>query len=214
MSLFLAVFAFCVNLNWQNYSILSLFWQKLHAKIFLNTHVRNSSQRHHIRPLYRLFFTPVTAFGRDKISTQKIKKQFFQRKILFFKDALFFNAHYFTVLIYLATWRAAKLGIFTHFMFINLPWCSINSLMYAYYTDPQLLFTSAWSQSWLHFFVLHPPPQKKFCIIPSKLTLSDVSEVFIILQYPNLAIHLMQRGTSPTVLKAWLNISPPMEASI
>ena len=59
-----------------------------------------------------------------------------------------------------------------------------------------------------------PPPQKKFCIIPSKLTLGDVSEVFIILQYPNLAIHLMQRGTSPTVLKAWLNISPPMEASI
>ena len=27
------------------------------------------------------------------------------------------------------------------------------------YTDPQLLFMSAWSQSWLHFFVLPLPPK-------------------------------------------------------
>ena len=42
------------------------------------------------------------------------------------------HAHNFTVLIYLATRRAAKLGIFTHFMFTNLPQCSqsINSLLY------------------------------------------------------------------------------------
>ena len=76
-------------------------------------------------------------------------------------------AYYFTVLIYLATWRAAQLGIFTHFTFINLPRCrqSINSLMDVYYTDPQLLFMCAWSQSWSHFFVL-TPPKKSFCITP------------------------------------------------
>ena len=43
-------------------------------------------------------------------------------------------------------------------MFTNLPWCSqsINSLIYVYilYTDPWLLFMSAWSQSWSHFFIL------------------------------------------------------------
>ena len=34
------------------------------------------------------------------------------------------HAHCFTALIYLATWRAAKLGIFTHFTSTNLPRCS------------------------------------------------------------------------------------------
>ena len=80
------------------------------------------------------------------------------------------HAHYFTVLVYLATWRAAKLGIFTHFMSIKLPQCnqSINSLMYVYYTDPQLFFMSVWPQLWLHFFVLppSPPPKNKFYITP------------------------------------------------
>ena len=78
------------------------------------------------------------------------------------------HAHYFTVLVYLATWRAAKLGIFTHFMSIKLPQCnqSINSLLYVYYTDPQLFFMSAWPQLWLHFFVLPPPPQKKNLYYP------------------------------------------------
>ena len=52
------------------------------------------------------------------------------------------HAHYFTVLICLATWRAAKLGICTHFTSINLPHCSqsIKSLMYLYYTDPHLFY--------------------------------------------------------------------------
>ena len=77
------------------------------------------------------------------------------------------HAHYFIVFIYLATWRAAKLDIFTHFFFTNLPWCSqsMNSLICILYTDPQLLFMSAWSQSWSHFFVL-PPPKIILCIIP------------------------------------------------
>ena len=59
-------------------------------------------------------------------------------------ELLLIKAHpsYFTVLIYLATSRAARLGIFTHFRFVNIPHCrqSINSLLYVYYTDPQLFF--------------------------------------------------------------------------
>ena len=75
---------------------------------------------------------------------QKIKKVFFQDRFYSLKA----HANYFTTLIYLATWRAAKLGIFTHFTSINLPQCSqsINSQMYVYYIDPQLLFMNAWSQ--------------------------------------------------------------------
>ena len=67
-----------------------------------------------------------------------------QQKINFsFQDKFFSlkaHAHYFTILIYLATWKAAKLGIFTHFTSINLPQCSksIDSLMYLYYTDLHL----------------------------------------------------------------------------
>ena len=101
-------------------------------------------------------------------ATKSVPKKFL--KNIFFHDkfhSLKARAHNFTVLIYLATWRAAKHGIFTHFTSINLPQCrqSINSLMYVYYTDPQLLFMSAWSQSWSYFFVLSPP-LKNFCIPP------------------------------------------------
>ena len=93
----------------------------------------------------------MTAFGSNKIDAQKIKKQFFSK---FY--SLTAHAHYFTVLTHLATWRATKLDIFTHFTSINLSQCSqsINSLMDVYYTDPQLLFMSTWSQLWSHFFVL------------------------------------------------------------
>ena len=76
------------------------------------------------------FFLSVTALGCKKVGAQKIKKKtiFFHNKFYSLKA----HAHYFTVLIYLATWRAAKLGIFTHFTFINLSQCSqsINSLTY------------------------------------------------------------------------------------
>ena len=88
-----------------------------------------------------------------KSAPKKLNKTFFQYKLYSLKA----RAHYFTVLIYLETWSAAKLGIFTNFTFRNLPSQSINSLMYIYYTDPQLLFMSAWPQS--NFFVI---PPKKF----------------------------------------------------
>ena len=86
------------------------------------------------------------------------------------------HSHCFTVLIYLATWRAAKLGIFSHFMFANLPWCSqsMNSLIYILYTDPQLLFMSAWSQSWSHFILVLP---KKISVLPPD-NISKVQNMF------------------------------------
>ena len=92
--------------------------------------------------------------GSRKSAPTKLKNNFFLKA----------HAHYFTVLIYLATWRAAKLGVFTHFMFSDLSRCSqsINSLIY---TDLQLLFMSAWSQPWSYFFVL-PPPKNNICITP------------------------------------------------
>ena len=51
------------------------------------------------------------------------------KKTFFFQDKLYSlksHAYYFNVFRYLATWRADKLGIFTHFTFTNLPRCSQN----------------------------------------------------------------------------------------
>ena len=84
-------------------------------------------------------------------------------KAIFFQDKFYSKAHpgYFTILIYLATWRAAERGVFTHFSFVNLPQCSqsINSLMYVYYTDPQLLFFHD------HTSLYYRHLKKSFCII-------------------------------------------------
>ena len=51
------------------------------------------------------------------------------------------HAHYFTVLIYLASWRLVGLGSFSHITSTNLSWCSQSnkSLMYVYYRV-QLIF--------------------------------------------------------------------------
>ena len=59
------------------------------------------------------------------------------QKIIFFQDKFYSlkdHAYYFIVVIYFPTGRAAKLGIFTHFTFKNLPQCSqsINWLIYVY----------------------------------------------------------------------------------
>ena len=46
------------------------------------------------------------------------------QKTIFFKDWFYSfkaHAHYFTIFIYLATWRAAQLGIFTNSVITNLP---------------------------------------------------------------------------------------------
>ena len=80
--------------------------------------------------------------GAIKQAPKKLKNIFFHHEFYSLKA----HAHYFTVPIYLATWRAAKVGIFTHFTSINLLRCSqdINSLMYVYYTDSQLFFMNPW----------------------------------------------------------------------
>ena len=81
--------------------------------------------------LIQAVYTSATTSAREKIGAQKIKKQ------IFFEDKFYplkAHEHYFTALIYLAIWRAAKLGIFTHFTITNLPWCSrsTNLLIYVY----------------------------------------------------------------------------------
>ena len=68
-----------------------------------------------------------------KSAPKKFKNNFFPRKVVFFNGSCrIYN--YFTVLIYLATWKAAKLHIFIHFTFTNLAQCSqsINWLIYVY----------------------------------------------------------------------------------
>ena len=101
----------------------------------------------------------MTAFGCKEIGAQKIKKAIFFQYMLYSLKA---HAHCFTVFINLETWRGAKIGIFTHFIFTNLPWCiqSMNSLIYVY-----SLQIPSWSQTWSHFFVLLPP-KKKFLYYP------------------------------------------------
>ena len=84
---------------------------------------------------------------------KKLKNNFFQDKFYSLKA----HAHYFTVLISLATWRAAKHNIFNHFMSINLPWCrqSINSLIRVSHSGG----TGAWGvlPPILQFFSKIPP---------------------------------------------------------
>ena len=102
--------------------------------------------------------------GMRNVTPKKLKNNFSQDKFYSLKA----HAHYFTAFIYLATWKATKFGIFTYFMFINLPRCSqsMNSLICVYSIQiPSIEFS--WvldsSQSWSHFFVL-PLPKAIFCI--------------------------------------------------
>ena len=95
------------------------------------------------------------------------------KAIFFFQNnfySLKAHAYYFTVIIYLAPCRAAKLDIFTHFMFTNIGIrCgqSTNSLIYVYSIQVPSCFlwmldhTRDCTSSYYH-----PPPQKKFCITP------------------------------------------------
>ena len=75
-----------------------------------------------------------------KSAPKKFKNIFFQDKFY----SLEVYAHYFIVLKYLTTWRAAKLGICALFTSINVLQCSqsINPLMYVYDTDPHAFYES------------------------------------------------------------------------
>ena len=77
-------------------------------------------------------------------AVKELRTIFFQDKFYSLKA----HAHDLTVLVYLATWTAVRLGIFSHFASTNLSWCSQsnNLLMHVYYPDSQLLFMSTWSQ--------------------------------------------------------------------
>ena len=74
-------------------------------------------------------------FNARKLVPKITKQFFFQNKFYSWKD----DAHYLIVLLYLATWRAAKLGIFTHFTLTKFQWCSqsINPLIYVYSISPR-----------------------------------------------------------------------------
>ena len=106
-----------------------------------------------------LFFKLVTTFGSDKIDTQKIKNNFFCQDKFYSLKA---HAHYFTVFIYLATWRAPTLGIFTYSIFTNLPWCSqsMNSLIYIYSIQIPSCFL------WVLDFLCTTAAQKKILYYP------------------------------------------------
>ena len=82
--------------------------------------------------------------------------------------SLIAHAHYFTIFIYLATWRAAKLGIFTHFMFTNLPQCSqsINSLIYVYSIQILSCFLWVLDHSCDHYSSYYCCPKKISVLAP------------------------------------------------
>ena len=82
------------------------------------------------QPWYRMFSRCWPSVSRENRRPKSQKIFFFQDKFYSLKA----QAHYFTVLIYSANSRAAKLGIFTHFSFTNSPRCSqsINSLIYVF----------------------------------------------------------------------------------
>ena len=114
----------------------------------------------HIRLLaliQAIFHVSDRFWARENHRPKKLKNNFSPKEILFFKGSytLLF------ILTYIVPWRAAELCVFIHFTFTNLPWCS---QMYTLYRS-QLLFMSAWSQSWSHFFVL-PPPKKNILYNP------------------------------------------------
>ena len=91
--------------------------------------------------------------GARKSASKKLKNTFFLCNFYSLKA----HSHYFTVFIYLATWRATKLDIFTHFTFTKLPRCSLsmNSLINVYSTQ---IFSC--------FLFALPPPKKMFCLTP------------------------------------------------
>ena len=102
--------------------------------------------------------------GARKSAPKILKNNFFFQDRFYPSKA---HAHYFTVLIYLTTWRAAKLGIFTHFMFTNLSRCSqsINSLIYVYSMQIPSYFLWVLDHSRDRTSLYYRRPKKDFCII-------------------------------------------------
>ena len=98
----------------------------------------------------------------------KNSKIFFQDKFSSLKS----HAHNFTILIYSATWRAAKLCIFTHFTFKNLSQYSqsINSLIYVYSIQIPSCFLWVLDHCCDHTSLYYHHP-KKFSVLQSGMFL-------------------------------------------
>ena len=128
------------------------------------------------------FFT----LGHKKIGAQKIKTFYFQDKFYSLKA----HVHYFTVLIYLPTSRAAKLLIVTHFTFTNLPWCSqsINSLIYVHSIQIPSCFLWVFDDSHDRTSSYYRHPKKKN----------------IFLYYP---LHMCQMMISPAIFFSFFQTS-------
>ena len=72
------------------------------------------------------------------------------------------HAQYFTVLIYITTRIAGKLGIFTHFTSTNFHQLSKASSRSLYIYRPLAVFFRTWSKSWSYLIL---QPSKKICCI-------------------------------------------------
>ena len=115
-------------------------------------------------PNTRCFSRVWPLLGARKSASKKLKNIFFQDKFYSLKA----HAHYFTVFIYLATWRTAKLDIFTHFMFTNSPRCSqsMNSLIYIYSVQTPSCLLWVLDQSRGHTSSYYRRPKKKILYYP------------------------------------------------
>ena len=102
-------------------------------------------------------------WARENRRPKNLKNNFFQDKFYSSKA----HAHYVTVFIYLTTWRAAELDIFTHFTFSKLPRCSLsmNSLIYVYSIQISSSFLWVLDHSREHTSSYYRRP-KKFSVFP------------------------------------------------
>ena len=141
----------------------------------------------------------MTAFGCEKIGTNKVKKQlFFPRKVLSFKGsfALLHCSHILNnlnmVFLLILCWQT----------YPNVAKASTHNTCMLY-IDPLLLFKSAWWQSWSHFVALLPPT-KYFCITPCLPILVElihlVNSVIIILSQMTLLRWLTYLLRSQTLI--------------
>ena len=114
---------------------------------------------------------------RENRRPKKLKTIFFQDKLYYLK------AH---VFIYLETWRAVKLGIFTHFTFTNLPGCSqsMNLLIHVCSIQIPSCFqwvlnhirdhTSSYYRRPIKFSVLPPRPVNIPCLGDSDIDVYQI----------------------------------------
>ena len=162
------------DMKWNKKNFL-LFWDIVSPLPTLTTQkilkkIKKHLQGHHLHLCTKnhdLIIRPYHHVGDHFWAQGKAPKKlkfFFQDKFYSLKA----HAHYFTVLIYLAAWRAVKLGIFTHFTFPNLTQCSqsINSLIYVYSIQVPGCLLRVLDHSHDCTSLYYIRPRKFFCITP------------------------------------------------